>query len=216
MGEAGTALSAAEAAYTRVKEQILDGELPGGSMVSEGSVAETLEMSRTPVREAFLRLQAEGWMQLYPKRGALVREVAPGELHDVVEARILIETGAVRRLSADEVGRAEAVATLSRIIDEQRAAHAARDITLLADADARFHTAIVSAGGNALLSDFFATLRDRQRRMVTRSLWRPDERIEQVIADHELLVRLIGDASSDAFELALTRHISNAHRELLS
>ena len=68
-----TEASAADAAYAKVKERILDGDLAGGTMVSEGTIADELGMSRTPVREAFLRLQVEGWMRLYPKRGALIR-----------------------------------------------------------------------------------------------------------------------------------------------
>ena len=216
MNGTDVAISAADAAYARVKEQILDGELAGGTMVSEGAVADALGMSRTPVREAFLRLQAEGWMRLYPKRGALVREVAPHELDDVVGARILLETGAVRRISSDATRCADVVGTLTRIIEDQRAASEADDIALIAEADARFHATIVAAGGNTLLSDFFATLRDRQRRMVTRSLWRRADRTEQVIADHEMLVRLIAERTPDAFELVLSRHILDTHRELLA
>lgn len=207
--------SAADVAYARVKEQILDGDLAGGTMVSEGAIADALGVSRTPVREAFLRLQAEGWMRLYPKRGALIREIAPGELDDVVEARILIETDAVRRLGRDAPRASEAVVELREIIEEQRRAYVAGDIARLAEADTAFHAAIVDSGGNAVLRDFFATLRDRQRRMVARSLWRRDDRTEQVLADHELLVRLIADGETTGFEVALGRHVRNTHRELL-
>ncbi|MGB4776991.1 GntR family transcriptional regulator [Microbacterium sp.] len=209
------ASSAAEIAYAEVKTRILDGALVGGEMVSEGAVAETLGMSRTPVREAFLRLQAEGWMRLYPKRGALVVEVRPHELEDVVEARVLIETDSVRRLTRDAERAGEVAAALAGIIDRQRAAYIAGDLAGLAEADIAFHATIVDAGGNALLTGFFATLRDRQQRMVARSLWRRDDRTEQVLNDHELLARLVAESEPDAFEMALARHIRNTHRELL-
>lgn len=211
-----TEASAADAAYAKVKERILDGDLAGGTMVSEGTIADELGMSRTPVREAFLRLQVEGWMRLYPKRGALIREVTPGELDDVVEARILIETDAVRRLVRDSDRVQNVVDDLTDILDEQRRAYEASDLPRLADADTAFHARIVAAGGNALLAEFFATLRDRQRRMLARSLWRRDDRAEQVLADHDLLVRLIADAETTAFDVALGRHIRKTHRELLS
>ncbi len=211
-----TEASAADAAYAKVKERILDGDLAGGTMVSEGTIADELGMSRTPVREAFLRLQVEGWMRLYPKRGALIREVTPGELDDVVEARILIETDAVRRLVRDSDRVQDVVDDLTDILDERRRAYEASDLPRLADADTAFHARIVAAGGNALLSEFFATLRDRQRRMLARSLWRRDDRAEQVLADHDLLVRLIADGETAAFEVALGRHIKKTHRELLS
>lgn len=208
--------SAADAAYADLKERILDGELPGGTMVSEGTIADALGVSRTPVREAFLRLQAEGWMRLYPKRGALVVEVQPRELDDVVEARVLIETDAVRRLARD-AARADGVAAeLRDILERQRRAYVEGDLPALADADAAFHATIVDAGGNALLAGFFGSLRDRQRRMVARSLWRREERAERVLEDHELLIRLIGAGDVTAFEVALSRHIRHTHRELLS
>lgn len=210
-----TGLSAAEIAYADLKARILDGELAGGEMVSEGSIADALGMSRTPVREAFLRLQAEGWMRLYPKRGALVIEVRPHELEDVVEARVLIETDAVRRLVRDSDRAATIIERLTAVIERQRAAYVAGDLAALADTDAAFHATIVEAGGNALLADFFTSLSDRQRRMAARSLWRRDDRTEQVLVDHELLIRLIDDGEADAFEMALARHIRNTHRDLL-
>lgn len=69
--------TAAERAYRFTKAGILDGTLPAGELISEGQVARPLQLSRTPVREAFLQLQAEGLLKLFPKRGALVVPVSP-------------------------------------------------------------------------------------------------------------------------------------------
>ena len=155
-------------------------------------------------------------MRLYPKRGALIAEAQPHELEDVVDARVLIETDSVRRVARDSERAQGLVAILTAIIERQRAAFVEQDLDGLAEADTAFHAAIVEAGENALLGGFFATLRDRQRRMVTRSLWRREDRTPQVLADHELLARLIDDRDPDAFEVALARHIRNTHRDLLS
>lgn len=208
--------SAADLAYASVRKRILDGELAGGSMVSEGTVADALGVSRTPVREAFLRLQAEGWMRLYPKRGALVVEVQPRELEDVVDARVLIETDAVRRLVRDRERASRVAAELTEIVVRQRRAYERGDFAALTEEDAAFHATIVEAGGNTLLTHFFATLRDRQRRMFARSLWRREERVERVLDDHDLLVRLIEAGDVSAFEVALARHIRATHKELLA
>src|SRR5215210_9105741 len=88
---------AKDRAYAWVKEQILEGIYPGGELLSEGEVARRLEMSRTPVREAFLLLEAEGLLRLYPKRGALVVPVSAAEVTDVMETRELVESFAIRR-----------------------------------------------------------------------------------------------------------------------
>ena len=83
--------SAAERVYGEVKELILTNGIAGGELISEGEIAQRCSVSRTPVREAFLRLEAEGWMRLYPKRGALVVPVGQSEARDVVDARLLLE-----------------------------------------------------------------------------------------------------------------------------
>ena len=80
-------MSAKDRAYRHTKARILDGSLPGGDLITEGQVADTLAMSRTPVREAFLRLEAEGLLRLFPKRGALVVAVSPHEVEAVLDLR---------------------------------------------------------------------------------------------------------------------------------
>ena len=65
-------LSASRRAYENVKGQILDGGLAGGAFLSETEVAQELGLSRTPVRTAFGQLEGEGYLKLYPKRGAIV------------------------------------------------------------------------------------------------------------------------------------------------
>lgn len=68
--------AAKDRAYDFVKDQVLRGAYAGGDLISEGDVSKELQMSRTPVREAFLRLEIEGLLRLYPQRGALVVPVS--------------------------------------------------------------------------------------------------------------------------------------------
>src|ERR1700712_6010725 len=90
-----TELSGAERAYQHLKARILSREYAGGSLLPEGEVADAVGVSRTPVREAMLRLSAEGLLRLYPKRGALVVSVGAEEARDILEARELIGAHAV-------------------------------------------------------------------------------------------------------------------------
>src|ERR1700755_3184272 len=89
--------SASERAYRHVKERVLNGKLPGGELISEGEIAEALDMSRTPVRAAFTQLESEGLLKLYPKKGALVVPVSAQELEDVIETRWVIERYSIER-----------------------------------------------------------------------------------------------------------------------
>src|SRR6201994_5001195 len=111
--------SAADRVYRWLRGRILDGTFPGGRLLSEGEVADAVEVSRTPVREAFLQLAAEDMLELYPKRGALVVAVNAPELPEGLVARSLIEPWPVRLLAA-RPDRAAAVGRLRALIDQAR------------------------------------------------------------------------------------------------
>jgi DNA-binding GntR family transcriptional regulator len=203
-------LPAAEVAYRHVKKLLLDDLLPGGSMISEGEIAGQLTLSRTPVREAFLRLEAEGWLRLYPKRGAVVVPIAAGEAHAVLDARLLIEVHAVESLASDEQ-RWRLRAALESLIAQQSSALDHGDLEGYSRHDMDFHLAIVAAAGNALLTSFSVSLRERQHRMVARSLWRDVERARGFVRGHRELAGLIGDGDTAGFRNALRRHLRDAH-----
>nr|WP_296763579.1 GntR family transcriptional regulator [Rhodococcus sp. (in: high G+C Gram-positive bacteria)] len=203
--------SASEQAYLTVKEMIVTGELPGGELVSEGDIATAMDVSRTPVREAFLRLQVEGWMRLYPKRGALVVPIAAGEAEHVVSARRLVEAGSVATVVADDRTRTALVADLRVSLERQRALAADGTRADFSEADADFHRLIVRAGGNPLLDAFYAGLRERQRRMTTHSLAREPAQISRIVEDHAHLADLIEAANADEFSVAVDAHMRRTH-----
>src|SRR5690348_13584058 len=93
-------LSAADRVYRYAKEAILSRRLGAHDLLTEGELADAVGVSRTPVREALLRLQAEGLVQLLPKRGALILPVTLDEVADVLETRRIVETYAVRKAIA--------------------------------------------------------------------------------------------------------------------
>ena len=203
--------SSSEIAYSAVKDRILDGELPGGDLVSEGQIATELEMSRTPVREAFLRLEAEGLMRLYPKRGALVVPVAEGEMMDVVRARHLVEVDAVEMIGRAPGADAGLREALDAAIAAQETALSNEDTPGFAIADADFHRAVVTAGGNAVLGQFYGSLRDRQRRMTSRAARRSPERMAAIVVEHRRLAELACAGDAAAYATELWHHISLTH-----
>ncbi|HEY0248427.1 MAG TPA: GntR family transcriptional regulator [Gryllotalpicola sp.] len=204
---------AGDRAYDDVKSRILSGELAGGDLISEGEVADRIGISRTPVREAFLRLQAEGLMKLYPKRGAMITPIARSEARDVIEARELLETHAVRHATASPDRTARLVAALRENVELQKDQAAAHDLAAYAVSDAAFHATIIDAGDNALLTQFYSTLRDRQVRMVATSV--PGEVTEDVIAAHVTLIEAIAARDAARFETLLKEHLENVHEVLI-
>ena len=219
---------AADRAYELTKELLLTGELPGGHLLSEGDIAERLGVSRTPVREAFLRLQAEDLLRLIPKRGAVVVPVPAGEAEDVLDAREAIETAAVRRLLRHPDCVPAAIAKLRAALRTQRGHADSGDLNAFALADEAFHRTIVAAGGNALNMRFYVTLADRQRRMSVYALRPRPNKFAEVLHQHEALISIISaheaagdrdtsadgsvDARAAAFGSALRDHLDRTHR----
>ncbi len=205
-------VSAADRAYQLTKELVLSGELPGGHLFSENEIAGRLGLSRTPVREAFVRLQAEELLTLVPKRGAIVVPVPPGEAEDVLDAREAVESAAVRRLLRTPGRVPVALAELRAALDVQRG-HAHRaDLHAFAEADELFHRTLVAAGGNALLIRFYTGLADRQRRMNVAALAPAPEHIPVILRQHAELIDIIEAGDSAGFTTALRTHLDGTHR----
>ncbi|MFE9243508.1 GntR family transcriptional regulator [Nocardiopsis sp. NPDC006938] len=214
-GVAAEPESAAGRAYAVVRDRILDGEFEDGSMLSEGRIAAELGMSRTPVREAFLQLQAEGWMRLYPKRGAMVRPVPPHEFREVLQARQLIETEAVRTVCASPGGSERLVRRLREVIERQRRAWEDDDLAAFTRADVEFHREVVAAGGNSILQGFHQLLQDRHRRMTTQSISHDTTRADLAIAQHTGLARLIEEGDHEGYARATAEHLNDIHGSTL-
>jgi DNA-binding GntR family transcriptional regulator len=204
---------AAERAYALTKELLLTGELPGGHLFSEGEIAGRLGVSRTPVREAFLRLQAEDLLRLVPKRGAIVVPVPPGEAEDVLDARDAIESAAVRRLLRDPARVPATLDTLRGVLAGQHRHIDAGDLAAFAAADEAFHRAIVAAGDNHLTMRFYVTLADRQRRMSLHALRPAPEKVAEVLRQHAGLIEAIESGDPTAFTSALREHLDRTHRQ---
>lgn len=212
---AGTG-SAKERAYRHTKAGILDGTLAGGDLISEGQVAEALAMSRTPVREAFLRLEAEGLLRLFPKRGALVVAVSPAEVEAVLEARELVEGHALAKLcDASDADRAAVAAALREVLEVQRAALADDDEPAFAEADRRFHITVVESARNPILLELYASLRDRQLRMNLGSLDRGPRRAHEILAQHEAIVAAIGPGRQEEARARLRDHLGATRAAVL-
>ncbi|MBM7368097.1 GntR family transcriptional regulator [Gordonia hydrophobica] len=202
--------SSADRVYDEVKELILTCELPGGEMISEGEIASRCEVSRTPVREAFLRLSAEGWMRLYPKRGALIVPIGESEARDVLDARVLLESHAMAQVATDPDSVAALAARLTDNVARHRLVDTA-DAAEFARLDAEFHQLIVAAGRNGLLSDFYASLGERHRRMTAERL-RDDHSVTvRIVADHTALAAVVGAGDAEKFAAMLADHLAQVH-----
>jgi DNA-binding GntR family transcriptional regulator len=152
-----------------------------------------LALSRTPVREAFLRLEVEGLLRLFPKRAALVVAVSPLEVAYVLEARALFDGHAVTKLHrAAPAERAAAAVRLREELDVQRRLFASGDVIGFEEADRRFHTVLAESSHRHILVEFQGSLRDCQLRMVLGSgLCLGPADGEAVLPRHEAIVEAL-------------------------
>ncbi|WP_282696393.1 GntR family transcriptional regulator [Streptomyces sp. CC208A] len=188
---------AADRVYSHVKQAVLDRRYEGGTLLTEGELAQAVGVSRTPVREALLKLEMEGLLKLYPKKGALVLAVSAQEIADVVETRLLVEEFAVRRaVPAPPV----LLGRLEDLLERQRREAEGGDLGEVAVTDRCFHAEIVRHAGNQILARLYDQLRDRQLRMGVAVMQAHPDRVAQNIAEHaEILDRLkAGDAEGAA------------------
>jgi DNA-binding GntR family transcriptional regulator len=201
--------SMATTAYQHVKQAILTRQYDSGALVTEGEIADRLGISRTPVREALLRLDAEGLITLYPKRGALVLPVSGQEVRDVFETRELVEGFAAARAWKR---RHDLVAELEQLTEQMRLGHERRDPVLLMAADRAFHATIVHAGGNQILSSLYESLRDRQMRMGVASLQVSPDRLAAAVSQHAAMLALLraADGELGEFRRVLVGHVRSA------
>jgi DNA-binding GntR family transcriptional regulator len=199
--------SAAQRVYEHVKTGILQATYSAGELLTEGLVSERVGVSRTPVREALLRLEAEGLVRLYPKKGALVVPVSAKEAEDVLEARALVEQYAAPRAWAR---RADLVADLEPLVESMRGHHAAGDAVGFSVADRSFHERIVAAAGNDVLARLYRSLRERQLCISSEVMRVSAERMEHALEDHEQMLRLLRGDDEDAFLSLTGTHLQRA------
>jgi DNA-binding GntR family transcriptional regulator len=195
---------AAERVYTHVKQAVLDRRYEGGTLPTEGDLGHAVGVSRTPVREALLRLEAEGLLKLYPKKGALVLPVSAQEIADVVETRLLVEEYAVRKVVP---APAALIAKLEELLDEQKQYAAAGDLAALAAGDRYFHAEIVRGAGNRIIDRLYDQLRDRQLRMGVAVMHAHPHRVAKNIAEHTEILDALRGVDADAVAARIHQHV---------
>jgi DNA-binding GntR family transcriptional regulator len=143
----------------KLREAILKGHLKPGERIFERSITEQMGLSKTPVREALTHLEAEGWVQIIPYRGAVVAPLSVEELEDIYVIRISIEgTGA--RLAARNI-TAETLKELNDLVAQMVKT---RDEESLMALNRHFHEVFYRQCGRKLLSNLISQFQDKSVR----------------------------------------------------
>lgn len=197
--------SQTQRATALLREMIVSNRLPAGSNHLETELATLLGMSRTPVREAAIALEAQGLVEVRPRHGIRVLPISPADMEEIYSILTELESLAAWNLARTRPPAA-ALAELTGLIDAMDAALDAGDRARWAQADDNFHAALVRLAGNRRLEAVVATMSDQVHRARLVTLYmRPEPRGSN--DDHRLLVRAIAAGDADR-----AREVHRAHR----
>ncbi|ASR36722.1 hypothetical protein BAY61_18870 [Prauserella marina] len=201
----------ADAVYERLREMIFTGELAPGARLSVPALAESLEVSRSPVRDAVLRLVQERLAREEPRRGAVVARVGTAELASIYEIREVLE-GLAARLAVENAGR-KLVRALKEALDEHEAAMRTADLAASTEADLRFHRLIREAAANPELVRLLDDVQTQVRLAMRTTTVTAGPR--QAIDDHRAILTAIESGDATAAEQAARAHIFRLRTVLL-
>jgi DNA-binding GntR family transcriptional regulator len=139
-----------------LREQIIKGQLEEGKRLSEANLQKMFRTSRTPIREAFRRLEAEGFVEFLPRKGAFVRSISLEDLRETYEVRASIE-GLAIRLAMRNV-TPERLDVLAQFLDDMDGAFKRRNAEQYTTLHYRFHKYIVEMSRNQILLRFYVSI----------------------------------------------------------
>ncbi len=206
-------------AYRHLRQKLLDGSVPPGARLSYGSIGREIGVSATPVREAVGQLASEGFVELVPQLGAIVRALTRDETVELYELREALECFAIRRatervgerLLAELEENLRASAALVEKLRRSGRKAAAKSVSAPFHAlDLAFHMTLLEAAGNRrmlkVVGDSHILARIFQ---ADRHAFRLDI-LETTQAEHEAIAAAVGRRDADAAEEAMRRHIRHS------
>jgi DNA-binding GntR family transcriptional regulator len=196
-----------------LSDEILSNRLPPGTVLQEVALAQSLGVSRGPVREAIGRLASEGLVHVRPRRGAIVASLTREEFLEAYQVREALEVMAIRlavkRLTDD------GIAELERLTAEMQQFADDGDVDRFFQANAAFHAAIVEASGNQKLRDVYEQVVGQMARYQMRSLALRGT-LRRSIQEHRAIVRALRKRDALRSAHLLSEHIGVPQRRLES
>ncbi|MEF7615696.1 GntR family transcriptional regulator [Aquincola sp. MAHUQ-54] len=205
--------SLVDRAYHTIRRRILDNVYPPGAQALESDLAVELGISRTPLREALIRLQNEGLIEIVPRHGMRVLPVSATDMKEIYEVLTALESCAVELVARRKPTPAE----MKPLVDatrEMARALKVKNLDAWAQADEYFHKFLIEAAGNRLLVEAIQQYRDRAHRALMFSL-RLRPKLETSTREHLELVDLLCKGDAAGAVQANRAHRERASQELL-
>ena len=191
--------------YEHLKAAIVSGEIEPGTRLTETAVSRQMDVSSTPVREAFRRLASEGLVKIIPWRGAVVQGFTPEQLVEVYQCREALEVLAVQLATEhiDEQGIAKLKELLKRSLETTDSTEYMENNTLI-------HEIIFEYAKNKTLSNLIGQINDvimHNRNVSSYS----DKRKKEIHEEHKAIIEALENRDKEAASIAMSRHIQNGY-----
>ncbi|TDT00521.1 GntR family transcriptional regulator [Erwinia rhapontici] len=201
----------ADRVYHQLKNDIFDFRLMPGDRFSESEVAERMDVSRTPVRQALFRLEREGYVEVWFRSGWQVRQFDFEYFEELYDLRTVLECEAVKRLC--RLPADDCAALLTRLtcfwIDEPRL----EDGIAVSLHDEAFHIALVAAAGNSEIARIHGELTEKIR-IIRRLDFTREDRINATYNEHARILRAVLHQHTEEAQRILTDHIAVSRAEV--
>jgi len=203
-----------EQAYVKLKNLIKIGELPPGTFFSERRLTAMLGMSKTPIRSALERLEAEGFVTSSPQQGVVVRDLSLGEIIDLFDLRFALEPFIVRHL----VGRlgVEQVRALEDNLKWQVDCYEKGDVVRCTQLDTDFHIAICEFYGNREIVRVMWQLRDKLYRVILQVLLQDPSRMKTSYEEHATILEVLVRGDQELSAATMIEHLQYGKQLLIS
>ena len=208
-----SAKSLEQSVFLKLEEEILNGELKKGEILTELSLSARLGVSRTPIRAALHRLAEEGLIKLEANRGATVLGVSEGDLLDIYTIRMRLE-GLASSEAAKNIS-SEALLELRESVELSEFYIKRKDAERLKELDTRFHEIIYLASSNMRLEKILSELH-RNIRVYRKLSLSVSARLEKSVEEHREILTAIERGDSEEADRLMTEHIRSALNSVLS
>ena len=193
-----------EIVYDELRKAIFSGSISSKEILTETMLADSLQTSRTPVREAVASLISEGLLVHIPRKGVQVRQITEGEKEQIMFLRISIESEGLRKLAAGV--EKEQIEILRKIIEEQKQAIADNNKIEFIELDQKFHRQILKFSNQNVLSQILQDLYNLTRLIGHHALMKTG-RMEEVIDEHSIVIDALEQHDGEEAVVLMARHL---------
>lgn len=197
--------------YEWVRERIIDGSLRPGEHIRERTLAEELDVSRIPIREAFPRLESEGYIRSLHRRGAIVAPMTIRDVEELFAVRSSLEVLAARLAAVECANGATGERLRATLLDAEHAV-AAGDRDRIAEVTSSLHEEVLLLSSNQLLQNLMAPVRGRIRRLFHIVNQRDDIELHH---EHRALCDAVLSGESELAAALAFAHVEHSRLETL-